>query len=56
MIVRSKINWDASNINLHLKIKLFNACVKSVLLYGCETWFVTNNTTQKLYRSKLYPI
>jgi hypothetical protein len=27
---------------------LFNACVKSVLLYGCETWFVTNNTTQKL--------
>jgi hypothetical protein len=33
---------------LQLKIKLFNTCVKSVLLYGCETWFVTNNITQKL--------
>jgi hypothetical protein len=40
--------WRASNISLHLKIKLFNACVKSVLLYGCETWFMTNKTTQKL--------
>ncbi len=45
---RLKNVWSANNINLHLKIKLFNACVKSVLLYGCETWFVTNNTTQKL--------
>jgi hypothetical protein len=45
---RLKNIWSASNINLQLKIKLFNACVKSVLLYGCETWFVTNNTTQKL--------
>jgi hypothetical protein len=26
--------WKANNINLHLKIKLFNACVKSVLLFG----------------------
>jgi hypothetical protein len=45
---RLKNVWRASNINLHLKIKLFNACVKSVLLYGCETVFVTSNTTQKL--------
>ncbi len=30
------------------QIKLFNACVKSVLLYGCETWFVTDKITQKL--------
>ncbi len=45
---RLKNVWRASNISLHLKIKLFNACVKSVMLYGCETWFVTNKTTQKL--------
>ncbi len=45
---RLKNVWRASNINLHLKIKLFNSCVKSILLYGCETWFVTNKTTQKL--------
>ncbi len=29
---RLKNVWSSSNINLHLKIKLFNACVKSVLL------------------------
>ncbi len=45
---RLKNVWRASNISLHLKIKLFNACVKSVLLYGCETWFVNSKTTQKL--------
>jgi hypothetical protein len=47
-ISRLKNVWRASNINLHLIIKLFNACVKSVLLYGCETWCVTNTITQKL--------
>ncbi len=47
-MARLKNVWSSSNISLHLKIKLFNACVKSVLLYGCETWFVTNNITQKL--------
>jgi exonuclease III len=40
--------WRSNNINLHLKVKLFNACVKSVLLYGCETWFVTTNICQRL--------
>jgi hypothetical protein len=45
---RLKNIWRASKITLHLKIKLFNACVKSVLLCGCETWFVTNNIMQKL--------
>jgi hypothetical protein len=38
----------SNNISLHLKMKLFNACVKSVLLYGCETWYVTYNIMQKL--------
>jgi hypothetical protein len=45
---RLKNMWRANNISLHLKIKLFNACVKLVLLYGCKTWFVTNNIRQKL--------
>ena len=26
----------------------FNACVKSVLLYGCETWLVTNEIVRKI--------
>ena len=31
-----------------LKIKIFNACVKSVLLYGCETWLVTSEIRRKI--------
>jgi len=30
------------------KIKIFNTCVKSVLLYGCETWLVTNEIQRKI--------
>jgi hypothetical protein len=30
------------------KLRIFNACVKSVLLYGCETWYVTRNIERKL--------
>jgi hypothetical protein len=30
------------------KIRIFNACVKSVLLYGCETWLVTKEIQRKL--------
>ena len=28
--------------------EIFNACVKSVLLYGCETWLVTKDIQRKL--------
>jgi len=30
------------------KIEIFNACVKSVLLYGCETWLVTSEIRRKI--------
>ena len=30
------------------EIRIFNACVKSVLLYGCETWVVTKDIQRKL--------
>jgi hypothetical protein len=29
-------------------ILAFNACVKSVLLYGCETWLVTSEIRRKI--------
>jgi hypothetical protein len=29
-------------------IRIFNACVKSVLLYGCETWLVTKEIQRKI--------
>ena len=31
-----------------INIKIFNACVKSVLLYGCETWLVRNEIQRKI--------
>jgi len=30
------------------KVKIFNGCVKSVLLFGCETWLVTNEIQRKI--------
>lgn len=35
--------WKTKNISLRTKLKIFNSNVKSVLLYGSETW--KNNTT-----------
>jgi hypothetical protein len=33
------------------KIRIFNACVKSVLWYGCETWLVTSEIRRKIQTS-----
>jgi hypothetical protein len=35
-------------MNRDTKIKVFNASVKSVLLYGCETFLVTNELRRKI--------
>ncbi|XP_070509140.1 uncharacterized protein, partial [Chironomus tepperi] len=40
--------WKSTNITKQLNMKIFNAYFKSVLLYGCETWFVTNEVNRKL--------
>jgi len=37
-----RIVWLSKSLRKDTKIRIFNACVKSVLLYGCETWLVTN--------------
>jgi hypothetical protein len=34
--------WLSTSIQKGTKISIFNACMKSVLLYGCKTWFVTS--------------
>ena len=36
--------WASKQIRLKTKIRIFNSNVKSVLLYGCETW----RTTKKM--------
>jgi hypothetical protein len=40
--------WRANYLSIKTKLRIFNACVKSVLLYGCETWYVTRNIERKL--------
>jgi hypothetical protein len=35
--------WKAKQISFNTKIRLFNTNVKSVLLYGCETWKETRD-------------
>lgn len=40
--------WNSSILSLNTKIKIFNSNVKSVLLYGCETWLVTEVLTNKI--------
>ena len=39
--------WLSKSLRKDSKIKIFNACVKSVLLYGCETWLVKNEIQRK---------
>ena len=40
--------WLSTLIQKDTKIKIFNACVKSVLLYRCETWLVTSEIRHKI--------
>ena len=40
--------WLSTAIRKETKIKIFNACVKSVLLYGCETSLVTSEIRRKI--------
>ena len=40
--------WRSAALSLHNKIRIFTTNVKSVLLYGSETWRVTKTNTHKL--------
>ena len=40
--------WRSTALSLRNKIRIFNANVKWVLLYGSETWRVTKTNTHKL--------
>jgi hypothetical protein len=43
--------WLSKSLRKDTKIRIFNACVKSVLLYGCETWLVTKEIQRKIQTS-----
>ena len=40
--------WSSKEISRQTKIRLFNTNVKSVLLYGAETWRMAKSTTSRL--------
>ena len=40
--------WRSSNLNTKNKLRIFNSNVKSILLYGSETWKVTKTLSHKL--------
>ena len=40
--------WRTQKLRLKTKIKIFNSNVKSVLLYGSETWFLTTRLESNL--------
>jgi hypothetical protein len=40
--------WLSSSIRKDTKIRIFSACMKSVLLYGCETWLFTSEFRRKI--------
>jgi hypothetical protein len=39
--------WKLSEISLRTKLRIFNSNLKSILLYGCETWQVTQEICKK---------
>ena len=43
--------WRAGNITLNTKMRLFNSNIKTILLYGCETWKTTKHLVNKLQLS-----
>ena len=40
--------WRSQYISLWTKLRIFNSNVKSVLLYGSETWRLTSSFIKKL--------
>ncbi|XP_062532890.1 uncharacterized protein LOC134201663 [Bombyx mori] len=40
--------WESSVMTRRIKLTLFDSIVKSVLLFGCETWRVTKTLTNRL--------
>ena len=40
--------WNSKTISIKTKMRLFNSNIKTVLLYGCESWKNTKTFTNKL--------
>ncbi|CAH8493033.1 unnamed protein product [Schistosoma haematobium] len=40
--------WDSKQLSTNVKVRIFNTNVKTVLLYGAETWRTTTTTIKKV--------
>ena len=40
--------WASGGISIRTKLRIFNSNVKSVLLYGCETWRTAQTMQRKI--------
>ena len=40
--------WASGGISMRTELRIFNSNVKSILLYGCETWRTTQTVQQKI--------
>ena len=40
--------WQSTKLSLNTKLRIYNSNVKSVLLYGCETWRVLKSSMAKI--------
>nr|KAG5695363.1 hypothetical protein BaRGS_033576 [Batillaria attramentaria] len=47
-MVMLKNIWASKVVSIRTKLRIFNSNVKSVLLYGCETWRTTKTMQQKI--------
>nr|KAG5689503.1 hypothetical protein BaRGS_000609 [Batillaria attramentaria] len=47
-MVMLKNAWASKVVSIKTKLRIFNSNVKSVLLYGCETWRTTKTMQQKI--------
>ena len=58
MAAMARLNkiWRSRDISFPTKLKLFKSLVLSILLYGCESWTMTADTTRRIqtFETKCY--
>ena len=42
------IEWRSREINLEIKLNLYNSLIRSTLLYGYETWTILEESKKRL--------
>ena len=48
MFWKMKKTWNAKDLSLNLKLKIFDVMCVSIFLYGAETWIINNETENKI--------